>query len=98
MRVLVVEAIKRRTPGLLFVNGAGSGRPDVVIAGREVNLVAIAIPERAQRAPFSRRRRVVAALNSVPNVDDEVGMQRVQILPDLLVDSWLSVAGAIAQD
>ena len=59
MRVLVIEAIKRRMLGLLFVNNSRRGRPDVVNAGREVQGVAIAVPEGAKRAPFRRCGGVV---------------------------------------
>src|SRR5271154_5378499 len=98
MRVLVIEAIKRRTPGLLFVYGSRCQGPDIVIAGREVDGVAIAIPQRPQRAPLRRGCRVVTAFNGVPDVDDEVRTQSIEFAPDALVDSRLSVAGAIPED
>jgi hypothetical protein len=77
VRVLIIEAIKRRVLGLLFVNDSRRRGPDVVIAGREVNGIAIAIPEWAKNTPLMRRGRIVVALNSVADIDDEIGMQRV---------------------
>src|SRR5207248_10742836 len=85
-------------PGLFLVNLARNGRPDIVISRRKELREFIAIPDWPQRAPFGFCGSVIAALNRVANVDDEIGLQKSDVAPNGFVNLWLGIAGAISQN
>ena len=99
VRILVVEAVLRLAARFLLVKGFREVRPDVMVAGREVErIVAVARPHRPQLHPLRLGHFVLLALNRIADVDDELGVHQVDLAPDASVDLRLRSAGAVAHD
>jgi hypothetical protein len=95
VRLFVVEAVVGRMAGIFFKKGFRQVRPDIVIAGGEIERDAFD-EDALDIAPFAVRRGVVEALDGVADGDYEGGVFGGGFLPDLFVDAGLGFAGAVA--
>ena len=95
----VVKAVVRGMGGKFTKQLFGAFRPDVVIAGCEIEPIAgIWRHDPLPRAPLGFGRGIVAAFDRVADTDDESRILGCCLAPHLLVDARLGFAGAVAQD
>src|SRR5438067_13541535 len=99
MSLRVIEAVVRRMTGMLLKQPLRSGRPDVVVARREIERhvppggeVLFHLP------PFSLRRDVVQALDGVSDSDHKRRIGTGGLAPYLFVDSGLRFPGSVTNN
>src|SRR5262249_35841974 len=97
--LLVVEAVVWRMLCVFLKQAFGAFRPDVVIAGRQIEGKAL---ERRQNllplTPLGFRGFVVQALNGVTGAEYEGRSFGGRLPPDALINSGLGLTGPIAED
>src|ERR1700744_5580492 len=98
MGLLPIETVHGGMPAVFLIELLRCRRPYIMVARRKEELVTVPLPDLADAFPFLGRRRVVAALDGIANVNDEGGVKAVDLAPDLLIISGLGLAGPFADD
>ena len=99
MRLFVVEAVVRRPARVLLEQPLRERRPDVVVAGCEIQReTGVRLADAFRLIPLALGGQLIAALNGVAGADDESGIGGRGLMPDLLVNAGLRLARAVAQN